>query len=107
MKNNKGPVHYIPHHAVISPEKKSTPVCVVFNSFSVFQGHKLNDYWMKGPLLNNLFGVVLRFREKEVALVGDLSKMMYHRILIPERDQHVHRFLWRNLETSREPDVYV
>ena len=62
---------------------------------------------MKGPLLNNLFGVVLRFREKEVALVGDLSKMMYHRILIPERDQHVHRFLWRNLETSREPDVYV
>ncbi|XP_068675562.1 uncharacterized protein [Montipora foliosa] len=32
---------------------------------------------------------------------------MYHRILIPERDQHVHRFLRRNLETSRKPDVYV
>ena len=107
VKNYKGPVHYIPHHAVIRPEKKSTPVRIVFNSSSVFQGHKLNDYWMKGPdLLNNLFGVVLRFREKEVALVGDISKM-YHRILIPERDQHVHRFLWRNLETSREPDVYV
>ena len=29
--------------------------------------------------------------------------------VIPERDQQVqvHRFLWRNLETSREPDVYV
>lgn len=107
LKNYKGPVHYIPHHAVIRPEKKSTPVRIVFNSSSAFQGHKLNDYWMKGPdLLNNLFGVVLRFREKEVALVGDISKM-YHRILIPERDQHVHRFLWRNLETSREPDVYV
>ena len=39
---------------------------------------------MKGPdLLNNLFGVVLRFREREVAVVGDISKM-YHRILIPE-----------------------
>ena len=61
---------------------------------------------MKGPdLLKNLFGVVLRFREREVALVGDISKM-YHRILIPERDQQVHRFLWRNLDTSREPDVY-
>ena len=107
VKNYKGPVPYIPHHAVIRPEKKSTPVRIVFNSSSVFQGHKLNDYWMKGPdLLNNLFGVVLRFREKEVALVGDISKM-YHRILIPERDQHVHRFLWRNLETSRDPDVYV
>ena len=107
VKNYKGPVHYIPHHAVIRPEKKSTPVRIVFNSSSVFQGHKLNDYWMKGPdLLNNLFGVVLRFREREVAVVGDISKM-YHRILVPERDQQVHLFLWRNLETSREPDVYV
>ena len=32
---------------------------------------------------------------------------MYHRVLIPERDQHVHRFLWRNFNTQREPDVYV
>ena len=61
---------------------------------------------MKGPdLLNNLFGVVLRFREREVALVW--SKKMYHCFLIPEWDQQVHRFLWRNLETSHEPAVYV
>ena len=107
MDNYKGPVHYIPHHAVIRPEKKSTPVRIVFNSSSVYQGHALNDYWLKGPdLLNNLFGVILRFRQKEVAVMGDISKM-YHRVLIPERDQHVHRFLWRNLETEREPDVYV
>ena len=32
---------------------------------------------------------------------------MYHRIGIPERGQHVHRFLWRSLETNREPDTYV
>ena len=32
---------------------------------------------------------------------------MYHRVLIPKEDQHVNRFLWRNLETEREPDVYV
>ena len=106
-----GPVHYIPHHAVIRPEKKSMPVRIVFNSSSVFKCHKLNDYWMKDPdLLNNLFSVVLHFREKEIALVGDISKLYHcilHRILIPERDQHVHRFIWRNLETSRKPDVYV
>ena len=99
VKNYKGPVHYIPYQAVIRPEKKSTPVRIVFNSSFVFQGHKLNDYWMKGPdLLNNLFGIVLCFREREVALVGDISKM-YHRIVILKRDQHVHRFLWRNLKT--------
>ena len=32
---------------------------------------------------------------------------MYHRVLIPEADQHVHRFLWRNLDTSRPSDTYV
>lgn len=107
VENYKGPVHYIPHHAVIRPEKRSTPVRIVFNSSSAYQGHKLNDYWMKGPdLLNNIFGVVLRFREKSVAVMGDISKM-YHRILIPEEDQHVHRFLWRELEIDREPDVYI
>ena len=107
IKSYDGPVHYIPHHAVVRPENKSTPVRIVFNASSTYQGHVLNDYWLKGPdLLNNLFGVILRFREKEVALVGDISKM-YHRIRIPEEDQHVHRYLWRNLETEREPDVYV
>ena len=32
---------------------------------------------------------------------------MYHRVLVPEEDQHVHRFLWRHMETDRPPDVYV
>ena len=105
--NHKGPVHYIAHYEVVRPEKKSTPVRIVFNSSASYQGHKLNDYWFKGPdLLNNLFGVVLRFRENEVAISGDISKM-YHRVLIPKADQDVHRFLWRNLETDREPDVYA
>ena len=63
---------------------------------------------MKGPdLLNDLFGDVLRFRERACALMGDLSKM-YHRVLIQEvPDQHVHRYLWQNMETERPPDVYV
>ena len=100
MENYKGPVHYISHHAVLRPEKKSTLVRIVFNSSSVYQGHRLNDYWKKGPyLLNNLFSVVLRFREKGVAISGDISKM-YHHVLIPQQDQHVHRFVWRNFDTS-------
>lgn len=61
---------------------------------------------MDPGLLNGIFGVILRFREQEVVIMGDISKI-YHRILIPVRDQHVHRFLWRNLETNGEPDVYV
>ena len=107
IKDYEGPVHYVSHHEVLRPEKKSTPIQIVFNSSANFKGHCLNDYWMKGPgLLNSLFGVILRFRENAVAISGDISKM-YHTILMPERDQHVHCFLWRNLETNRDPDVYV
>ena len=90
-----GPVHYIPHYAVIQPESKSTPVKVVFNSSSVYQGP---------DLLNSLFGVILSFQEREVAAMGEISNM-YHRVLIPEKDQHVHRFLLRNFNTQREPDA--
>ncbi|KAJ8022200.1 hypothetical protein HOLleu_39614 [Holothuria leucospilota] len=107
QENYSGPVHYISHHAVLRPEKKSTPVRIVFNASASFQGHCLNDYWMKGPdLLNNLLGVLLRFRQYEMAACGDISKM-YHRVLIPEIDQHVHRFLWRDLDIERPPDVYI
>nr|XP_054771658.1 uncharacterized protein LOC129279581 [Lytechinus pictus] len=103
----EGPVHYISHHAIVRPEKKSTPIRIVFNSSASYQGHRLNEYWMKGPdLLNSLVGVLLRFRENEVALCGDISKM-YHRVSIPEIDQHVHRFLWRDMDGNREPDVYM
>ena len=78
----KRPVHYISHHAVLRSESTSTPVRIVFNSSATYQGHKLNDYWQKGPdLLNGLFGVILRFRENKVALTADISKM-YHRVLI-------------------------
>ena len=107
IKDYKGPVHYVSHHEVLRPEKKSTPIRIVFNSSANFQGHCLNDYWIKGPdLLNSLFGVILHFRENAVPISGDISKM-YHRILIPDRDQHVHRFLWRNMENNRDPDVHV
>ncbi|XP_030843375.1 uncharacterized protein LOC580152 [Strongylocentrotus purpuratus] len=107
MTTYKGPVHYISHHAVIRPDNKSTPLRIVFNSSAIYKGHCLNEYWKKGPdLLNNLFGVLLRFREHPVAICADISKM-YHRILIPERDQHVHRFLWRDMNQEKESDVYM
>ena len=106
-KEYAGPKHYIAHHAVVRPEKRSTPVRIVFNSSSSFHGHSLNDYWHKGPdLLNSLFGVLIRFREHPVAICGDISKM-YHRVKIPEIDQHVHRYLWRDMEVSRKSDTYI
>ena len=103
IQDSLGPAHYISHHAVLRPDSTSTPVRIVFNSSSTYQGHRLNDYWQKGhDLLNGLFGVILRFRENKVAITADISKM-YHRVLIPLEDQHVHRFHWRDLEIDRSP----
>ena len=106
LETYEGTVHYIAHQEILRPER-TTPIRIVFNSSASFQGHRLNDYWIKGPdLLNSLFGVTLRLRENEVAVTGDISKM-WHRVLIPKQDQQVHRYLWRNMETNRKPDVSV
>ena len=56
--------------------------------------------------MNNLIGILLRWREEQVALVGDIRKM-FHSIHLKPLEKHCHRFLWRDLETDREPDVYV
>ena len=68
----------------------------------------LNEYWGKGPdaFINNLLGVIIRFRENYVGFVGDIKKM-YNSVLTSQLDQNCHRYLWRNMETTREPDTYV
>ena len=97
LQDYKGPVHYISHDEVLNPNSKTTP----------FYGHVLNDYWAKGPdLISNLSGINLRFRENLVAIAGDVS-MMYHSVYISEKDQHTHRYLWRNLDTEKLPETYI
>ncbi|KAJ8033781.1 hypothetical protein HOLleu_24140 [Holothuria leucospilota] len=81
VRGYEGPVHYIAHHAFRKPESDSTPLRIVFNSSANYKGNVLNDYWAKGPDLNNqLIAVLMRFRKERVALVGDIRKM-YHSVV--------------------------
>ena len=102
------PFFYISHLAVSSLKSKSTPVRIVFNSAQVYKGVSLNSYLAKGPdsYRNTLLGILLRWREEAVPIVGDIRKM-FHSVYINPLEQHCHRFLWRDLDTSRDPDVYV
>ena len=102
-----GPKFYISHLAVKS-SSKSTPVRIVFNSSQVSKGTSLNNCLAKGPdsYRNTSVGILLRWREEHVALVGDIKKM-FHSILLKPVEQHCHRFLWRNLEDNRDPDEYI
>ncbi|XP_062602451.1 uncharacterized protein LOC134264167 [Saccostrea cucullata] len=103
----EGPIHYIPHHEVLKPNSKTTPVRIVFDSSSSYMGHVLNDYWAKGPnVLNDLLGVIIRFRQRKIAIAEDITKM-YNAIKLSERDQDTHRFVWRDLQIDRPPDHYV
>ena len=104
----KGPVFYISHLAVSNEKSKSTPVRIVFNSSQLYQGKSLNNCLAKGPdsYRNSGLGILLKWREESVALVGDIKKM-FHSVYLKSVEQHCHRFLWRELDESRAPDVYI
>ena len=103
-----GPVFYISHLAVLNPKSNSTPVRIVFNSSQIHKGVSLNSCLAKGPdcYMNNLIGILLRWREEAVALVGDIRKM-FNSVYLKELEKHCHRFLWRDLEVHRPPEVYI
>ncbi|XP_063971215.1 uncharacterized protein LOC135157940 [Lytechinus pictus] len=85
---------FLPHFAVVK-DSKTTPVRVVYDGKAKFQGHSLNDYLIKGENVNsNLFEVALRFRENEVGVIADISKM-FQAIMIPPDDARFHRFVFR------------
>ena len=104
--NYKGPTFYLPHHEVYKADSTSTPVRIVFNAAASYQGISLNNLLAKGPdVINNLVGILLRFREEEIGMVGDIKKM-YNTVKLSEDDMHTHRFLWRNFDLDREPIHY-
>ena len=101
-----GPIFYLSHLAVENPKSTTTPVRIVFNSSQPYRGVSLNSCLAKGPdsYRTNLLGVLLRFREEKVVLIGDIRKM-YNSVHLAILEQHTHRFLWRNME-DRAPDVW-
>jgi hypothetical protein len=108
LHNYSGPKFYISHHAVLSPQSVSTPMRVVFNSSARSKGGlSLNECLAKGPcLLNQLLGILLRFRQDHFAFIGDIKKM-FHSIDIPIQDQMTHLFLWRDLNVNERPRTYA
>ena len=108
LKNWTSPAFYISHLAVVNPRSNSTPVRIVFNSSQTHEGVSLNSCLAMGPYsyMNNLVGILLRWREERVAMIGDIRKM-FNAVHLKALEQHCHRFLWRDLQQHRPPDIYV
>ncbi|KAJ8356221.1 hypothetical protein SKAU_G00190150 [Synaphobranchus kaupii] len=66
----------------------------------------MNDRLLPGPSLGlSLLGVLLRFRQHQVAVSGDICSMFHQVRLLPE-DRSLLRFIWRDLSCEDPPDVY-
>jgi len=98
-------VWYIPHHAVVN-ENKPDKVRIVFDCAAKFCGTSLNDEVYQGPdLTNKLMGVLLRFREGPIGVMGDIDGM-FHQVKVPECDRDYLRFLWFADDDQKQPAVY-
>ena len=84
---------YLPHHPVCNPNKPDK-VRVVFDAAAKFGGTSLNDNLLQGPaLINDLSGVLIRFRQEEIAFTADVESMFYQ-VRVIDSDTEALRFLW-------------
>ena len=110
LPDNEGkqvPGWLLPHFPVFRPERRTTKTRIAFDSSATkHRGVSLNDRILPGPKLqNDLVDILLRFRRNPIALVADISQM-YLRIQIAPLDRRYFRFLWRDLDMKRKPEVY-
>lgn len=93
--------HYLPHHGVVKMTSTTTKVRPVFNaSFPSETGISLNDLLCVGPMVQpESFDILMRFREKEFVIMGDITKM-YRQVWIHPSQRHLLRILWRPNQSS-------
>lgn len=84
---------FLPIFAVKNPNKPKK-VRMVWDAAATVNNMSLNSFLLKGPdNLVNLPGVLFRFRQFEIAVVGDI-KHMFHQIKMRKEDQNFLKFLW-------------
>ncbi|CAJ0601787.1 unnamed protein product [Cylicocyclus nassatus] len=88
-------IHYIPHQPVITPQKETTKLRIVFDASSHFKNSpSLNDVLYQGPsILPKLYEMLIRFRTAKYVATADVEKALLQ-VHLKERDRDVTRFLW-------------
>ncbi|XP_075150815.1 uncharacterized protein LOC142224922 [Haematobia irritans] len=92
----KRPNYYLPHHAVIKPDRVTTKLRIVFNASSPTSNKKsLNDILYPGPILQqDLVLQTLKWRLFKYVYNADITKM-YRQILVDPSQTQYQRILFR------------
>ena len=102
----EGTVWYIPHHNVVNP-RKPDKFRIVFDCSAEYQGTSLNKEVLQGPdLTNKLIGVLLRFREGPVAIMGDIKGMFLQVKVTPEHRDALRFLYWKDGEPGTPMTEY-
>uniref|UniRef100_A0A914YCB1 Integrase catalytic domain-containing protein n=1 Tax=Panagrolaimus superbus TaxID=310955 RepID=A0A914YCB1_9BILA len=89
-------VHYLSHHAVVTPQKATTKVRMVFDASAKLSkdAPSLNDCIYRGPIdLPEIPGLLFRLRKPKIIVTGDIEKA-FHQIFLHEPDRDAVRFFW-------------
>lgn len=105
--DSENKIFYLPHHAVINESSSTTKLRVVFDaSAKSSTGISLNDVLLIGPTVQDeLFEILLRFRQFEVVLTADIEKM-YRQVNVVPKQRDLQRILWRTDE-SEDLDHFI
>ena len=86
--------HYIPHHAIITPQKTTTKIRIVYDGSAKTkrENKSLNECLLRGPvILEDLCGLLLRFRTHKIGLASDIEKA-FLQVGLQEMERDVTRF---------------
>lgn len=84
-------------------DKITTKTRIVFDAAAMFEGVALNDQIYQGPKRQcDMFDVLLRFRRYPVAVICDIEVCIGN----APADKPYHRFLWKEMDQTRNPDVF-
>ena len=94
--DNQNRKHYIPHHAVITSQKTTSKIRIVYDASAKIKRSikSLNECLYREPIiLEDLCRLLLRFRMKKTGLVSDIEKA-FLQVRLHEADRDVTRSLW-------------
>ncbi|XP_055526953.1 uncharacterized protein LOC129719584 [Wyeomyia smithii] len=96
------PHFYLPHHAILRPDSKTTKIRVVFDGSCRSSNRlSLNDLCYVGPTVQpTLISIILNLRLPKYVITADIEKM-YRQIVVHQQDRPLQQIIWRNNPTDR------